>query len=123
MTTSIKHSLIGVIIFLTSCATTMSPIEVNNMLPTLTKSKFYSLAQAESLNTTGKCRYLVKNRKYVAPVGLSTREDLKNGAEGIDEWVKLDGGNAYVLKNYQWIIYKDNGSTQLHIEFDTMICE
>ncbi|MEO7308324.1 MAG: hypothetical protein ABIR78_03395 [Ferruginibacter sp.] len=119
----IKLNLIGVILFLTSCATSMSPIEVNNKLPTLTKSKFISQAQAEELIKTNKCKYLVKNRTYVAPMGLSTKDDLKYGAKGIDEWVKLDGGNAYVLKNYKWITVDQNGSTQLHIDFDTILCE
>ena len=116
----IKLNLIGVILFLASCVTSMTPIEVNNMLPTLTKSKFISQVQAEELVKTDKCKYLIKNRTYVAPVGLSPREDLKNSAKGIDEWVKLDGGNAYVLKNYKWITVNENGATQLHIEFDTL---
>jgi hypothetical protein len=101
----------------------MTPIEVNNKLPTLTKSKFISQSQAEEIVNTNKCRYLVKNRYYAAPIGLSTMGDLKNGAKGIDEWVKLDGGNAYLLRNYKWITVDQNGSTQLHVDFDTMICE
>lgn len=56
-------------------------------------------------------------------MGLSTKGDLKYAAKGIDEWVKLDGGNAYVLKNYKWVTVDHNGSTQLTIEFDTMLCE
>jgi hypothetical protein len=35
----------------------------------------------------------------------------------------FDGGNAYVLKNYQWVTVDVFGSTQLHVEFDTMLCE
>jgi len=42
---------------------------------------------------------------------------------GVDEWVELDGGNAYVLTNYKWVTVDHYGSTQLHIEFDTMLCE
>jgi hypothetical protein len=118
-----KLYFIGIILSLISCATSMSPIEVNNTLPNLTKSKFISQAQAEEFTKTNKCKYLIKNRSYAAPMGLSTKEDLKNGAKGIDEWVKLDGGNAYVLKNYKWITVDHNGGTQLHLEFDTMLCE
>ncbi len=116
-------NLIGVILFLTSCRTSMSPVEVSNTLPTLTKSKFITQSQAEEITKTNKCRYLVRNRTYAAPMGLSTKDDLKNGAKGIDEWVKLDGGNAYVLKNFKWITVDHNGGTQLHIDFDTMLCE
>lgn len=120
----IKLNLIVVILlFLTSCATSMSPIEVNDTLPTLTKSKFLSSSQAEEDVKTNKCKYLIKGRKYVAPVGFTAKDDLKNGAQGIDEWVKLDGGNAYKLINYQWVTVDHNGTTQLHIEFDTMLCE
>ena len=56
-------------------------------------------------------------------MGLTVNGDLKYGAKGIDEWVELDGGNAYVLVNYKWVTVDEHGSTQLHIEFDTMLCE
>ncbi len=120
----IKLNLIlGATLFFASCATSMSPIEVNNTLPTLTKSKYITQAQAQESTKTNSCRYLVKGRKYTAPIGLTSKDDLRNGARGIDEWVKLDGGNAYVLTNFNWITVDHNGSTQLHIEFDTMLCE
>lgn len=115
--------VIGAILFLNSCATSMSPMKVNSTLPALTKSKFISQVEAEEAIKTKRCRYLVKGREYTAPIGLTTRNDLKNGAKGIDEWVELDGGNSYVLRNYKWVTVDHNGSTQLHVEFDTMICE
>lgn len=111
------------LLIFSSCATSMTPMQVNSTLPTLTKSKYLSETQAEENVKNGTCKYLVKNRTYVAPMGLSTKGDLKYGAKGIDEWVKLDGGNAYVLKNYKWVTVDHNGSTQLTIDFDTMICE
>jgi hypothetical protein len=101
----------------------MSPSEVNTQLPPLTKSKYITHPQAEELIKTGKCKYLVRNRTYVAPMGISIKEDLKNGAIGIDEWVKIDGGNAYELKSSNWHPVGNNGATQLHLEFDTMLCE
>lgn len=113
-----KLNLIGVILFLTSCASSMSPMQVNNTLPTLTKSKYVSLSDIE----TSKCKYITKSRSYVAPIGLFAKDDLRNGAQGIDEWVTLDGGNAYVLRNYKWVNV-DNEATQLHLEFDTLLCE
>lgn len=119
----INSIFFGVILFITSCATSMSPLGVNKTLPTLTKSKLISQSQAEELANTNKCKYLVKNRSYAAPMGLSTKNDLKFAAQGIDEWVLLDGGNAYVLKNYKWATVDQNGSTQLQVEFDTMLCE
>lgn len=112
-----------VLVLLTSCATSMSPIKVNNTLPTLTKSKFISQADAEEAIKTNRCKYITKGRNYTAPIGLTTKNDLKNGAKGIDEWVTLDGGNAYVLRSYKWVTVDHNGSTQLHIEFDTMLCD
>ncbi|SRR5690554_2982234 len=123
----IKLNLIlGVCLFLTSCAifsTSMTPSQVNDTLPTLTKSRFISQAQAEEAVKANRCKYLVKGRNYTAPIGLTVKNDLKNGAKGIDDWVKLDGGNAYVLNSYKWVTVDHNGSTQLHIEFDTMLCE
>jgi len=50
-------------------------------------------------------------------------DDLIYGAKGIDEWVKLDGGNAYVLTNYKWVTVGNQGATQLYLEFDTLKCE
>jgi hypothetical protein len=106
-----------------SCATSMTPIEINNTLPTLTVSKFITQAQANESTNTKKCKYLVKGRNYNAPIGMSTKDDLRNGAKGIDEWVKLDGGNAYVLTNYKWVSVNNGSATQLYIEFDTLLCE
>jgi hypothetical protein len=34
---------------------------------------------------------LVRGRNYTVPMGLTVKNDLKNGARGIDEWVKIDG--------------------------------
>ena len=113
----------GFIIFLSSCAMQMSPSEVSTKLPSLTKSKYISHPQAEELLKTGKGKYLVRNRTYVAPMGLTVKEDLINGANGIDDWVKLDGGNAYEIKSCNWLPVGNNGATQLHLEFDTMLCE
>ena len=61
----------------------------------------------------------------IMPGGKSVHLDecLRDGAQGIDEWVKMDGGNAFVLINYKWITVDQNGATQLHIDFDTMKCE
>jgi hypothetical protein len=115
--------VIGVVLFFTSCAASMSPTKVNSTLPTLTKSRFISQAQAEEAIKTNSCKYLVKGRNYTAPIGLTVKGDLKYGAKGIDEWVELDGGNAYVLFSYKWVTVDHKGSTQLHIEFDTMLCE
>jgi len=115
--------IIGVVFFLASCATSMSPIKVNNTLPSMTKSRFISQSQAEEAVKSKGCKYLVKGRSYVAPIGLTAKNDLKNGAAGIDEWVQLDNGNAYVLTNYKWVRVSDNGATQLHLDFDTMLCE
>ncbi len=100
----------------------MSPIEVNNTLPTLTESKFISQSLAEESIKSNACKYLIKGRNYVAPMGLSVKDDLKFGAKGIDEWVKIDGGNAYVLVSYKWVTVDSNGATQLHVDFDTLKC-
>lgn len=118
--TKLLFSAVALII-VSSCATSMSPIKLHNTLPNLTKSKFISPSQVESSIAKG-CKYLVKGRRYTAPIGLTTKGDLKNGARGIDEWVQLDGGNAYVLTNYNWHTVDDLGSTQLQVEFDTVLC-
>jgi hypothetical protein len=115
-------ALLVIILFNASCATSMTPIEVNNMLPTLTESELITPNQASESVKLNKCKYLVKGRNYTAPMGNTVKGDLTNAAKGIDEWVKLDKGNAYVLISYKWVNVGDQGATQLHIVFDTMLC-
>ncbi len=112
--------IIGTVVLLNACATSMLPGEVFSTLPSLTKSQLILEINAEEAVKNNRCEYLVKGRNYVAPIGFLVTDDLKNAATGIDEWVKLDGGNAYVLKDYKWVTVYD-GSTQLHVEFDTML--
>lgn len=124
MSKLVKLSLVfGILLSFYSCATSMTPVEVHNTLPTMTKSKFLTIAEAGEAVDNRDCTYLVRGRSYVAPIGFTSKHDLHNGAKGIDEWVQLDGGNAYVLTNYKWITVDDKGSTQLYIEFDTLKCK
>jgi len=116
-------SLFILILLLSSCSSSMTPIEVNNTLPTLTKSKFFNTTHASEAIENNKCKLIVNGRNYVAPIGFTPKDDLKNGAKGIDEWVTMDGGNAYALLNFKWVTVDHNGSTQLHIDFDTLLCE
>lgn len=120
----IKVNLVitGLLLFY-SCATSMSPASVYNTLPTLTRSKLISQKDAQEAVRNKECYYLVRGRNYSAPIGLTLKSDLKNGAQGIDEWVQIDGGNAYVLTNYRWVTIHHDGNTELHLEFDTMSCE
>ena len=114
---------LGCVILFFSCTTTMTPTQVNNLLPRMTKAKFYSQVQAQESIESGGCKLLVSDRKYRAPLGFTISSDLKNGARGIDEWVSIDGGNAYYLKSYQWIpLHGSEDKTQLTIEFATMLC-
>lgn len=114
--------LVYVVVLFSSCASSMSPVKLYNTLPDLTKAKFIPQSQLDNAIEKSGCKFLVKGREYTAPIGLTTKGDLKNGAKGVDEWVELDGGNAYVLTNYNWRTVDDLGSTQLQIEFDTMLC-
>lgn len=107
---------------LTSCESTMSPIKVNQTLPNLTEMEFINQVEAEELVESNKCQYLVKERTYAAPLGFTLKEELRSAAKGIDEWVQIDGGNAYVLRSYNWTRVGSAGSTQLYVDFDTMTC-
>lgn len=120
---NIFFSILFLTLLLSSCASSMTPTEVTNTLPTLTNAVFYNQVQATEVKKSNKCKVLVAGRNYTAPIGFTTKDDLINGARGIDEWVTLDGGNAYVLVNYKWLTVNHNGTTQLYIDFDTMQCE
>ena len=101
----------------------MAPTEVYNSLPTLTTSTFIKQTEVDEIIKNQKCLYVIKGRTYTAPIGFTAKNDLQNAANGIDEWVQLDGGNAYVLTNYKWVTVADDGSTQLHVDFDTVKCD
>jgi hypothetical protein len=122
----IKNILLTVClsILLFSCATTMTPIEVNQTLPTLTKSTYLTGEQTQNPN----CKCLTRGKNYAAPMGLSVKDDLRNAAEGIDQWVSVEGGNAYKLTNFRWITistdkYGSPTSTQLIVDFDIYKCQ
>ena len=76
---------------ISSCATSMTPSKVSSILPQMTKAKFYSQVEAQEAIRTNGCKILVKDRKYLAPMGTSLTADLRNGAVGIDDWVNIDG--------------------------------
>ena len=79
----IKLNLIVGAIFIFASWAAMSPIsptQVSSTLPTLTKSKFTSQSEAEEAIKTNRCKYLVKERNYSAPLGLTVKADLQNGA-------------------------------------------
>ncbi len=113
----------GVFLVISACSSMMTPSQVNSELPTLTISNFLSPPQADQALAENKCRILVKERIYRATIGFTVKGDLRNAAKGIDEYVVLDGGNTYVLRNYEWEIVDEEGSTQLIVTFDTMVCE
>lgn len=115
--------VIGIALLVVSCSTAMSPTKLNATLPKMTKSRFYSRLDARDAVAAKECSCLVKGREYVAPIGTTTSSDLRNGAKGIDEWVQLDGGNAYALNSFRWVTVDHFGSTQLQLEFDTMLCQ
>ena len=119
---------LGVVVFVSvfviiSCATSMTPSQFLEKFPKSTNSGFYDRQNASEAISNGKCKLLVDGRKYTSPIGLTVDDDLQNGAVGVDEWVRADGGNAYILDSFEWISVGDQGATQLLIYFDTMLCE
>jgi hypothetical protein len=105
------------------CARSLTPREFIDQFPRLTSSQFYNQVEGNKAVSEGKCSVLVNDRKYTAPMGFSANADLTNGAEGIDEWVQVDGGNAFILSNYEWVEVGDDGNTQLMLYFDTLLCD
>ena len=111
------------IFMIVSCATSMTPSQFLGKFPNSTKAVFYDRPTATEAISNGKCKLLVKGRKYTAPIGLTVGGDLQNGAAGVDEWLQADSGNAYALNNFEWISVGDEGTTQLLVYFDTMLCK
>lgn len=120
----IKLQSLIFVALVTSCATSMTPEEFVDSFPKHTTTKFYNKPSATMAISTSECSLIVENRKYTAPIGMTVGGDVENGAIGVDEWVKADGGNAYTINNFEWLsvsIGKDYG-TQLVIYFDTLLC-
>ena len=109
-------------VILSACATSMTPSQFTERFPVETKSEYYDRAEANEALADSYCKLLVANRSYSAPIGFTVVDDVRNGARGVDEWVQLDGGNAYILNNFKWMTVDNYGSTQLIISFDTMLC-
>ena len=112
------------VVFISGCATSMTPSQFGESFPQATTSKFYEKLAATTAISTGECSLLVNNRKYVAPIGLTVHGDVENGAIGVDEWVTTDNGNAYTINNYEWISVSvgNDYATQLVLYFDTLSC-
>ncbi len=118
-------ALAVMVLSITSCAifrTSMTPGEVTTALPAMTNARYMTIEQADNAVQARRARVLAR-RQYAVPLGLTVQNELKRGAKGIDEWVAADGGNAYILLNYKWVNIGDDGSTQLHLEFDTLKME
>lgn len=109
-------------IVLVGCATSMTPTQFMEKFPDSTKSVFYDRASANKALANNTCKLLVTKRSYSAPVGITVNDDIRNAAKGVDEWVRVDGGNAYTLTNFEWITIDAAGSAQLIVYFDTMRC-
>jgi len=124
----VNRAHIGIVVFtsvfmIVSCATSMTPSQFLEKFPTSTSSKFYDRPSANETISNGECRLLVNGRKYTSPIGFTVDGDLRNGAAGVDEWVRADSGNAYILNNFEWISVGDQGITQLIVYFDTLLCK
>jgi len=98
-------------------------MKVNSTLSELNESKFISQVEAEEAIISNRSKYLVKGWSYTALMGLTTKNDLKNAAKELDECVELDSGNSHLLRYYKWVTVDHNRSTQLHVEFDSMLCK
>ena len=123
-----QRTPISIVLFISilvsiACATSMTPIQFLEKFPNSTDSSFYDKPGANKAIANGKCKLLVNGRKYVSPIGFTVDDDLQNGAEGVDEWVQADSGNAYALNSFEWISIGDQGTTQLIVYFDTMLCD
>ena len=113
---------VAFLIVLFGCVS-LTPSKFLDKFPNLTNSDFYDRRSGNEVISNGTCKLLVEGRKYVAPIGFTVNNDMKNGARGIDEWVQADGGNAYILNSFEWVNVGDDGATQLLIYFDTLLCE
>lgn len=92
----------------------------------LINSRKYSKADSKLALASKKCSYL-ELRYYYSGARLNELEDMKNGAIAVNEWVSLDGGNAFSLESYRWgpagVSVYGGISIELKIESYTISCD
>ena len=109
---------------LSGCAIAMSMTasQFYTEFPRATSTRYLTNAEAISTMQNGSCR-AIDNHTYNAPIGVSVGEDVRNGAEGVDQIVKNYGGNAYRITEFGWATVRDDGTTQLGLKFTSLLCD
>jgi hypothetical protein len=113
-------------ISLMGCATQttssqVSPSQFMEKLPGTTEARYLDRSATPDLLLLGVCTVRGADRRYRSPIGVTMPELLQRGARGIDDGVVEDGGNAYVIKNLEWVQI-EGSPAQLDVGFDTLNC-
>lgn len=116
-----KLFLLVLIVALGSCASLHTPSKFLEYLSKNTKNIMISERIMNRYVSEQQCQLIKASRYYIVPMKFSEKNDIKSAAIGIDDWLKIDGGNAFVLKNYNWRNV-DIGAKQLEVIFDTYQC-
>lgn len=112
---------IAAIVGLAGCSINQTnPEFVYSTMAASTHSTFMTRADAVRADEIGRCLVLAAH-EYAAPVAMTSGGDVRNPANGIDEIVQNDGGNAYAIGDYVWVPYP-GGAVQLVVEFYSYLC-
>lgn len=121
-----SSSALASAILMTGCATAMAPASwapdhfVEN-LPGATTAKHIDAQMAPDLLHLGICTIRVADRRYISTTGVARTDDLQHEARSVDEAVAADGGNAYVIKDFE-SVQLDGRSRRVVLDFDTLKC-
>lgn len=110
-TTTMVYALLTISCGMMVGCTALTPSEFLARFPQKTEAAYYNRLEGEEAVKSGACEVLVEDRTYNAPIRASLNKEMTKGAQGIDEWVYADGGNAYILNNYEWKAVGNEGGT------------
>jgi hypothetical protein len=115
--------LLVILIGISGCSALRSSLTASEFyaeFPRLTSTRYLDGAVATVATENGECIVLQIHRVRAA-IGATVYIDMQNGAQDVDGIVINEGGNSYRMTNFQWVDV--NSSTQLVLEFTSMLCE
>ena len=105
-------------VVLAGCATTPTTSQMQNLT---TESSQVPVGFATSAIESGACIELSRH-EFQGKVGLTLSHDLSLLANEIDSVVEFNGGNAYMIHSWQWVIVDGMGSTAPLVEITVLDC-
>ena len=114
-----RTGIVGILLLLAAgCATTPTSTQMQNLN---TDASQVPMGYAGSALEIGACVELSKHELRGRP-GITLGQDLKILEDEIDGVVSFNGGNAYMIHSWEWIVVDSMGSTAPLVEVTVLTC-